>query len=121
MFSKMTAFLAALFLLPVVDSLWLFTAGRKSMVMLSKIQGAPVEFRFWAAAVVYVALAYLVLLAKSVWEAAAIGSATYAVYDFTNLATLKGYDWRMAVADTVWGGVLFGVVWSTVKLIGARS
>ncbi len=39
-----------------------------------------------------------------------MGAATYAVYDFTNLATLKNYDFSFAVVDTLWGGVLFAIV-----------
>jgi uncharacterized membrane protein len=39
------------------------------------------------------------------------------VYDFTNYALLKDYDFRFAVADTVWGGVLFSMVHSVMKYI----
>ena len=104
-------FITVIVLLVGVDLIWLLTAGRLSLKMLEKIQGSPVVMRFWAAAVVYVALAYLVLQAKNLWQAIGIGSATYAVYDFTSLATLIDYDWRIAIADTIWGGILFGTVW----------
>jgi uncharacterized membrane protein len=111
-------FILTMVLLVIVDMLWLGTVGRISLKMLEKIQGAAVKMRFWAAAVVYVALAYLVLEAKSVYQAAGIGAAAYAVYDFTSLATLTGYDWRLAIADTVWGGVLFSVVWMIIRPMG---
>ena len=106
-----TDYIITILLLVAVDLVWLMTAGRLSLKMLEKIQGSPVVMRLWAAAVVYVAMSYLVIGAKSLWQAVGIGAASYAVYDFTSLATLKGYDWRLAVADTVWGGILFGVVW----------
>ena len=111
-------FLATIFILIVVDAAWLFTAGKMSLKMLEKIQGSPVTMRMWAAVIVYLALAYLVLQAKTVWQAAGIGVAAYAVYDYTSLATLKGFDWRMALADTAWGGILFAVTWSILKWIG---
>jgi uncharacterized membrane protein len=57
-----------------------------------------------------------VSLARSTTEAAAIGAATYAVYDFTNYATLTKYDFNFAVVDTIWGGALF----SLVRLVGQR-
>jgi uncharacterized membrane protein len=35
------------------------------------------------------------------------GFSTYAVYDLTNHAIFEKYDWRFAIADTLWGGILF--------------
>ena len=52
----------------------------------------------------------MVLEADTVWKAATYGVATYAVYDFTNLATIRGYQPAFAVADTLWGGILFAIV-----------
>ena len=113
-------FLLTMVLLMAVDILWLSTAGVYALGMLEKIQGSPVRMRLWSAGVVYVALAYLVLQAKSVWQAAGFGAAAYATYDFTSLATLKGYDWRLAVADTVWGGILLAAVWAILERMGWR-
>ena len=78
--------------------------------MIKRIQGVPLEMRWAAAPPIYLALAFLVQKAASTPEAFAIGLATYAVYDFTNYATLAKYDLSFAVADSVWGGVLFSIV-----------
>lgn len=86
--------------------------------MFVKIQGSPIKLVWWAAAVVYVALAYLILQTKSPQQAFTLGAATYAVYDFTNLATLKNYDPRFAVMDTLWGGVLFGTARTVLNSLG---
>jgi len=75
--------------------------------MFRSIQGAPIQVIWWAALVVYVALAYLVLQTKEPIEAFGLGLATYAVYDFTNLATLRGYEPWFAFTDSLWGGILF--------------
>lgn len=102
----------------IIDTLWLFTGGQFAVQMTAKIQGSPVIFRYGAALIVYLALAYLHnTYAKSLGEAFALGLSTYAVYDFTNYALLKDYDFRFAVADTVWGGVLFSMVHSVMKYI----
>jgi uncharacterized membrane protein len=111
------AFFITMVMLVLVDMIWLGTVGLISLKMLEKIQGSAVTMRFWAAAIVYVALAYLVLEAKTIYQAAGIGAASYAVYDFTNLATLEKYDWRLAIADTVWGGVLFSIVWKIMNIV----
>jgi uncharacterized membrane protein len=51
-------------------------------------------------------------------EAFLLGLCVYAVYDFTNLATLVNYDWRFAVADSLWGGVLFMIVYYVLQIKG---
>lgn len=101
--------LSLLFIL--CDLPWLYTVASWSQTMVQKIQrGSPMVLRWQAAPVVYVALAYLVLQATSTLNAFLIGLSTYAVYDFTNYATLDKYDGYFAIADTLWGGILFTIV-----------
>lgn len=101
--------LALLFV--VCDLPWLYTVGGWSQSMVKKIQaGAPMVLRWEGAPAVYIALAYLLLQAQSTAQAFLIGLSTYAVYDFTNYSTLKDYDLKFAIADTVWGGTLFAIV-----------
>lgn len=40
------------------------------------------------------------------WKSFLFGMTAYLTYDFTNLAVMKGYPWGIALADTLWGGVL---------------
>jgi uncharacterized membrane protein len=98
-----------------IDSVWLLTAGQYALAMTQRIQGSPVIMNLGAALVVYVALAYLVWQVNSVQEAALMGAAVYAVYDFTSLTILKKYELGMAIADTVWGSVLFAGVYSVLQ------
>jgi len=73
--------------------------------------------RLWAAPIVYVALAYLLVQMKSLKQAAASGMAVYAVYDFTNLLTFKDYTLSFAIQDTLWGGVLFAIAYSVLETL----
>lgn len=41
--------------------------------------------------------------------AAAFGAIGYGTYEFSNLATLKGWSWRMVATDLIWGMMLTGV------------
>jgi len=68
--------------------------------------GRPLVFRLWAGIPVYLALAYLLSKAKTLQESWLIGASTYAVYDFTMLATLKDYPIWLGIADALWGGTL---------------
>ena len=115
MIPSLSQLVAAMVALALVDSIWLLTAGQYALKMTERIQGSPVQFGILAAVVVYVALAYLVYQANTPLEAGLLGAATYAVYDFTSLAILKKYEVGVAIADTVWGSVLFATTFSILK------
>ena len=101
--------IALLFIL--CDLPWLWGSSSTVQPMFKRIQGGmPLEPRWAAGIPVYFALAYLVQIAKSTPEAGLIGLSTYAVYDFTNLATLTHYKLEFAIADSLWGGILFMIV-----------
>jgi len=104
-------------LLLIVDIPWLWLNTGTFQKVVSDIQGSPLKFRLEGALVVYPALAYLVLKAKSVQEAFMIGAATYAVYDFTTYAAFTKYPLHVAVMDTLWGGTLFSIVHLILKKI----
>lgn len=93
-------------------------AAKSFRPMIEAIQGSPLIFRLIGAVPVYLALAYLLNLANSWKQAAAIGAATYAVYDFTNYATIKNYKLSFALQDTAWGGILFALTWLALNKLG---
>ncbi len=94
-------------LLALLDIPWLTISQGFVKNMIFDIQAAPLRLKMAPAIVVYLAMGYLATIPKTAFDAFAIGFATYAVYDGTNLATLAKYDWRFAVADSLWGGILF--------------
>jgi uncharacterized membrane protein len=91
----------------VVDLLWLSTGGPFALKVAENIQGSRVTLNPYYAAIVYVFLAYLLQKTSSYMEAFFFGVCIYGVYDFTTLAIFRKYDIRFAVADTLWGGILF--------------
>jgi len=115
MIPSLTQLVAAMVVLALVDAVWLLSAGQYALKMTERIQGSPVQFGIIAAIVVYIALAYLVYQVKTPVEAGLLGAATYAVYDFTSLAILKKYEVGIAIADTVWGSILFATTFSILK------
>lgn len=94
----------------VCDLPWLAWVAPWARSMFQRVQGgAPMEFRLAALPPIYLALAYLLSRTGSVRDAFLMGLAVYAVYDFTNLATLSRYELTFALADSLWGGVLFAI------------
>jgi uncharacterized membrane protein len=91
----------------IVDLFWLATGGIYGRRLIELVQGKPIEVRFVSAIFVYFFLAYMLLQTNSSFQAFMYGVCIYGVYDFTNHAVFDQYDWKFAIADTLWGGVLF--------------
>jgi uncharacterized membrane protein len=104
-----------------VDILWLFTGRQYSALMHTRIQKGPIRARYLAALPVYAGMAWLLLQATSVQQAALLGLSAYAIYDFTNYALLKDYELGFAIADTLWGAVLFAVAYLILEQIEAAN
>ncbi len=100
----------AVLLLILTDLPWLFLIGETAQRLVLRIQGSDLKLRYVPALVVYLALAYLVTKTESPMEAFKVGVATYAVYDFTNLAMFKNYTLSFAIMDSLWGGILMATV-----------
>ena len=101
----------------LLDLPWLSFIGGNYSAIVQAIQGGrEVRMRAMAGLVVYPAMAFLALRTGSFKDAFLTGAAVYAVYDFTVLAAFKEYPLYMALADTLWGGVLFtAVFWLRTK------
>lgn len=123
MHSMMQLILAYCVSIPIfiaLDLLWLGVVARDFYRgELGHLLG-PVN---WPAAFVFYAVFLLGLLifalqpalSKQAWTHALVWGAlfgffTYATYDLTNLATLKGWPVLLSVVDMVWGAFLGGAV-----------
>jgi uncharacterized membrane protein len=112
MFERATIF-TVIFLAVVaflLDLPWLYLSSQWSGEMIRDIQGSALVLNPIPAIIVYLAIGFLATIPTTPTESFGLGAATYAVYDFTNLATLKKYQPLFALVDTFWGGVLFTLV-----------
>jgi len=100
----------------LVDIFWLLTGGIYARKMTEHIQGTPFQMRWLGAIPVYLFLAHMLLETTSYKQAFLYGLSIYAVYDFTNYALLSNYDWKFAIADSLWGGILFVVAHHLLKV-----
>jgi uncharacterized membrane protein len=91
----------------LIDLFWIATGGIYARSIAERIQGEALEIRYIPAMVTYLLLAYMLLETKSYKQAFIYGVCIYGVYDFTTMTIFKGYDWKFAIADTLWGGMLF--------------
>jgi uncharacterized membrane protein len=109
---ELTSFLVTMLTMAVIDSPWLWFTTK---VIRDPFYTTGGGMKLWAALIVYIALAYLLLKQTNVKDAFLTGAATYAVYDFTVLAVRNDFRWTSAVLDTLWGGVLFAATFTVLK------
>ena len=114
-------FFATYLVLLVLDAVWLLVVSK---ALYQKAIGflMPAKVSLGIVALVYVVFAlgltYFVITPAlsggiSLWNAvlrgALLGFVIYAVYDLTNLATIKGWPVWISVVDVLWGTLLAGV------------
>ena len=95
-------------LIILIDLIWLSIIHKPYSQAVANIQGEPMQTRMKYAIFVYLALGYLLTQVNDVKHAFLLGASVYAVYDFTMLSLFHKYDVGLALADTLWGGVLMG-------------
>ena len=111
-----------------VDMLWLVVIAkafyRRQMESLMRSDvgwGAAIAFYllFVLGLTLFVILPAYVShsFARAFFTGGFFGLVSYATYDLTNLATLKGFSRRLAIVDMTWGTVLACIVSSLTYLI----
>jgi uncharacterized membrane protein len=112
----------------LIDMVWLGVVAKNFYV--TKLGGLMGEVN-WVAAISFylvflvgltVFVTYPGVVAKQPLQTTAMfgalfGFFTYATYDLTNLATLRGWPLSVSLVDMVWGAVLGGVVSLSVAAI----
>ena len=100
----------------IVDSFYLSSFGKSLFdKMVKSIQGSSIQINLLGAILSYVCLIVLLnyfVLQKngSLMDAFILGFCVYGVFDATNLAIFKNYNFSIGLIDSIWGGVLFTLV-----------
>ena len=108
----MLKYLLAAILFVVLDGFYLNFVKDYFNSQVKKIQGTPIKINLIYTAITYVFLIFglnyfIIQKHRPVKDAALLGLVIYGVYEFTNYTVFRQYDWKFAIADTVWGGILF--------------
>lgn len=130
MMKYLTIYVAAMAAFLAIDMVWLAVVARgfyrRQLGFLLADQP-----NWWAAGVFYLLfVAGLVVFAvvpglqagslrRTVLLGSFFGLVTYATYDLTNHATVKGWPWIVTVVDMIWGTVLAASV-SVVSYLAGR-
>ena len=90
--------------------------------MIQGIQGSALSLNVWGAVLCYAALTFglwyfIIREKRSPLDAGLLGLVIYTVYETTSMATLKKWDPKVALLDSVWGFVLFYLATTVVYYI----
>jgi uncharacterized membrane protein len=125
------SFFSAFILLMLVDFTWLAVIANKiyftEIGSLLRQTDGSLQPNVLSAVMVYVLLALGVIVfalpkaGNSPWMAmfwgAVLGLIVYGVYDYTNMATLENWTWKLTFIDIAWGTYLCGLVTWLVYLL----
>lgn len=108
------AYLATAFVFLAIDYVWLafiakdFYARSIGHLMrdVPDLGAAAGFYLIYVAGVVFFAVLPAESWKGAVLRGALLGLLAYGTYDMTNLATLKGWPWKMAAVDMAWGMIL---------------
>lgn len=114
------SFIQVAIIVSILDFLWIggFLLDHFKP-MIQRIQGEPMVSNPFSVIMAYLILISLITIitakSDSILEAFIIGFLTIAVYESTNFVTLKHWNLRIAILDSLWGGVLFASVFYILR------
>jgi uncharacterized membrane protein len=106
----------------LIDGVYLTLAKGHFAKVVRSIQKTEMNVDIWGAILSYTALIvgfywFIASRNASLLDAMMLGWVIYFVFDGTNRAMFKNYGWDTVLLDGIWGGLLFGLVWMTMKML----
>lgn len=99
-------------ILILVDYSFLYLVSDSFKRVVNKIQGSPLKIKLLPTILCYIilvfALYYFIILKKaSYFDAFLLGFVIYGIYETTNMAIFKDWDYKIGFIDMAWGGILY--------------
>jgi uncharacterized membrane protein len=123
--NQIVNFLIVIILLIVIDFVWIgiINVDRYKMV-IKDVQKSDMKARMLPGLVVYIALTIIILywvvptvklgdknlFINAFKNGFMLGALTYAIFDFTNMAIFNNWTLQISIIDSLWGGVLTGLI-----------
>ena len=118
----MIKYLLAAIIFVVLDGIYLNLVKDVFNKQIKSIQGTDIQINYIYTAITYIFLIFglnyfIIQKNRSVKDAAILGLTIYAVYEFTNLSLFKNWSLLIAIVDTIWGALLYGLTTAIVYKI----
>jgi uncharacterized membrane protein len=117
---KEIGFTSIVFLL--LDACYITLTKSAWDIQIASVQRVSMQIRPVGAIVCYILLIlglyyFILRTRRSPLDAFLLGILVYGVFDSTNYAMFKKWDWKIAVMDTLWGGAVFALTTVAVYTI----
>jgi uncharacterized membrane protein len=95
-----------------LDAVYITLTKKLWDIQIASVQRVSMQVRILGAIVCYMLLIgglyfFILRTHRPIMEAFLLGILIYGVFDSTNYAILKKWDWKIALMDTLWGGTVF--------------
>jgi uncharacterized membrane protein len=106
----------------VIDSVYLNFIKDYFNNQVKLIQGSSIKINSYAMIICYIILIFginyfIIIPNRSILDAFLLGLIIYGVYETTNMALFSKWSWTTVVIDTLWGGILFALTTTIIKMI----
>jgi uncharacterized membrane protein len=106
----------------VIDSVYLYFIKDYFNNQVKLIQGSSIKINSYAMIIGYIILIFginyfIIIPNRSILDAFLLGLIIYGVYETTNMALFSKWSWTTVLIDTLWGGILFALTTTIVKMI----
>lgn len=100
----------------VIDSVYLYSMSDYFNNLITNIQGSKLKLKTIPTVLCYLFLLssiyyFLIYKKGSIKDAFLLGFFIYGVYETTNLAIFNSWNYKTAIIDTTWGGILFATTY----------
>jgi len=104
----------------LIDSIYLKLVSPLFNKLINNIQGSDIKLRFDGALYAYICIVFVFnyfILNKNgtLLDAFLLGFLTYGIYEGTNRAIFSKWSLDVMIIDSLWGGILFSLVYSIIK------
>lgn len=106
----------------MIDSVYLNFIKDYFNNQVKLIQGSPIKINSYAIIICYIILIFginyfIIIPNRSILDAFLLGLIIYGVYETTNMALFSKWSWTTVLIDTLWGGILFALTTTIIKMI----
>jgi uncharacterized membrane protein len=97
-----------------LDALFILLSKDLFHNQILKIQNSNLQLKYIGAILAYVFVIFILYWfiikeKKNIKDAFILGICAYGIYEYTNFALLKNWDFKTTIIDTLWGGTLFAL------------
>lgn len=108
-------FLISAILFVAIDYFYLNLIRKYFENQIKLVQGSPLQVNLLGTALCYIFLIFglnyfIIKSRRSAYDAFLLGILIYGVFETTNYALFSKWSMLTVIIDTLWGGILFGLV-----------